>query len=53
MSSAIYLEVFEIPDDDDSNFLRKMWIFHTQYEEVIKEAVDCCPVDINKYEEQE
>ena len=52
MSSATCPEVFEIPDDDDSNIVKENVDF-SQYEEEIKKAADGCPVDVIKYEEQD
>ena len=52
MSSATCPEVFEIPDDHDSNIVKENVDF-SQYELKIKEAVDGCPVDVIKYEEQD
>ena len=52
MSSATCPEVFEIPDDDDSNIVKENVDF-SQFEEEIKEAADGCPVDVIKYEEQD
>ena len=51
-SSGICPEVFEIPDDHDINVVKENVDF-SQYEEKIKEAADCCPVDVIKYEEQD
>ena len=52
MSSATCPEVFEIPDDHDSNIVKENVDF-SQFEEEIKEAADGCPVDVIKYEEQD
>ena len=51
MSSATCPEVFEIPDDDDSNIVKENVDF-SQFEEEIKEAADGCPVAVIKYEEK-
>ncbi len=51
-SSDTCPEVFEIPDDDDSNIVKENVDF-SQYEEKIKEAADDCPMDVIKYEEQD
>ena len=52
MSSATCPEVFEIPDDDDSNIVKENMDF-SQFEEEFKEAANGCPVDVIKYEEQD
>ena len=42
--------VFEITDDADSSQVKPDVDF-TQHEAEIKEAAECCPVDVIKYEE--
>ena len=51
-SSGECPEVFEMSDDMTSNWVKENVDF-SQYEENIKEAADCSPVSVIKYEEQD